>query len=119
MRLVALGPVLPVGDGYSPAATAHMRCHAHALVQDLHGRHRRADLHDLLHQVVGHAVEVSVEGYVIVDVHPRSCPFADLESLTGQWLQRRFVEGFENTRAAAISLAEGPVVEPVEEFADA
>src|ERR1017187_5368595 len=101
MRLVALGPVLTVGDGFSPATTAHMRCHAHALVQDLYCRRRRADLHDLLHQVVRHAVEVPVEGYVIVDVHPRPCPFGDLESLLGQRLQRRFVEGFEDTRAAA------------------
>src|ERR1017187_6067111 len=113
MRLVALGPVLTVGDGYPPAAAAHMRCHAHALVRSLYGRRRRADLHDLLHQVVRHAVEVPVEGYVIVDVHARTCPFADLESLTGQWLQRRFVERFEDTRATAIPLAEGPVVEPV------
>ena len=113
MRLVALGPVLMVGDGFSPATTAHMRCHAHALVQDLDGRHRRADLHNLLHQVVRHAVEVPVEGYVIVDVHARTCPFADLESLSRQWLQRRFVERFEDTRATAIPLAEGPVVEPV------
>jgi hypothetical protein len=34
-------------------------------------------------------------------------------------LQRRFVESFEDTRSTAIPLAEGPVVEPVEEFADA
>ena len=31
----------------------------------------------------------------------------------GQWLQRRFVEGLENTRATAVPLAEGPVLEPV------
>jgi hypothetical protein len=34
-------------------------------------------------------------------------------------LLRRFIEGFEDTRANAIPFAERPVVEPVEEFADA
>src|SRR5674476_1199189 len=95
-----------------------MRCHAPAVMQDLYRRRRRADLHDFPHQVVGHAVEVPVEGHVVVDVHPRPLPFADLESLGGQRLQRWFVEGFEDTHAAAVPLAEGPVVDPVEEFAD-
>ena len=35
MCLVALWAVLTVGDGFSTAAAAHMRCHAHTLVQDL------------------------------------------------------------------------------------
>ena len=115
---MALGPVLLVGNGLFPTATAHMRCHSPAFVQDLYRDRRRTDLHGFLHQVVGHAVEVPVEGHVVVDVHPCLRPFADLESLWGHRLQRRLVEGFEDTGAAAVPLAEGPVVDPMEQFAD-
>src|ERR1035438_8088912 len=69
----------------------------------------------------GHRAQIDIpEGpaYVVVDVHPCLRPFADLESLRGQRLQRRFVEGFKDTGTAAVPLAEGPVVDPVEEFAD-
>jgi hypothetical protein len=37
-----------------------MRGHALALVQNLHRRRRRADLHHCMHQVVRHAVVVGV-----------------------------------------------------------
>src|ERR1017187_3863422 len=81
VSLMALGPMFMVRNDLFPATTAHMRCHAHAVMQDLYRRRRRADLHGFLHQVVGHAVKVSVERHVVVDVHARPRPFAALESI--------------------------------------
>src|ERR1035441_3789595 len=75
--------MLMIRNDLFPAAVAHMRCHPHTVMQDLHRRRRRADLHGFLHQVVGHAVKVPVERHVIVDFPARPRPFADLESIWG------------------------------------
>jgi hypothetical protein len=68
-----------------------------------------------MHEVVGNAVRVGIEGNVIVDIGPRARPLAHVEAFAGQRFQSRLVERFEDTRPAAIPLAEGPVIEPVEQ----
>src|ERR1041385_6185544 len=64
-------------------ARPQVRSHALTLVEDLDGRWRRAYFHQLLHQVVRHAVVVRVEGDVIVDVDSGTRPIAQVETLGG------------------------------------
>src|SRR5579863_9446471 len=109
MRAVALGAMLLVGDGLSTAAAAQVGRHARAFVQDLDHGGRGADLYQLVHQVVGHAVEVRVEGNVVVDVDTSARPLAQVERLGGQGLQGGPVDGFPYTCPSAVPFAEGPV----------
>jgi hypothetical protein len=60
-----------------------------------HGGRSRADFHDLLHQRVGHAVEASVEGDVLVDVRRGTGPLAQIEVFCGQGRQSRPVQNVE------------------------
>ena len=106
MRAVTLGAMLVVGDGLPASAAAQVRSHARAFVQDLDRGGRRANLHQLVHQVVGHAVEVGIEGHVIVDVDAGARPFAQIERFGGQWLQRGFVDGFPHAGPSAVLLGE-------------
>src|ERR1043166_3476456 len=71
-----------------------------------------------MHQVVGNAVQVVIEGHVIVDIDPRPRPLAHVEAFAGQRSESRLVERFEDARAAAVTLAKGPVVEPVEKLSN-
>lgn len=71
MSLVTLGSVLVIGDRFPPAAAAHVGSDAHSFVENLHRCGRRANLYRFMHQVVGHAVQIRVEGHVIIDIHFR------------------------------------------------
>ena len=71
-----------------------------------------------MHQVVGDAIEVGIEGHVVVDVDAGAGPLAQIERLQRQRFQGRFVDRFEHGRPASIALAEGPVVQLGEQLAD-
>src|SRR6266496_2257999 len=92
MSLMTLGTVLVLGDGVTSPATAQVRSDPVALVKDLHRGWGGADFHDLLHQSVGHAVEVLVESDVVVDVDRGPRPLAHVEALGGQGRQSRFFQ---------------------------
>jgi len=92
MRLMALGTVLVDADDLPASATARVRSHAAASMEDLDRGRRRADFDHLLHQRVGHAVEVAIEGHVVVDVDRCTRPLAHVETLRRQGLKRRFVQ---------------------------
>ncbi len=118
MRLVGSWAVLGNGDGVPMTARTQVGSHALAFVEDLDGGGRRADFHQLLHQVVGHAVEVRVEGDVVVDVDPGAGPLAQIERLGRQRIQSGFVESRELRRPRAFALAERPLVDAVAQLAD-
>src|SRR5205085_4849857 len=82
-----------------------------ALMKDLDGGRGRANLHQIMHKVVRHAVEVGIESHVIVDVDAGARPLAQIERFHRQRLQYRFIESFEYTRAASLPLAEWPVIQ--------
>ena len=63
--------------------------------EDLHGGRSKTDFHDLLRQRVGHAVETSVEGDVLVDVRRGTGPLAQIEVFCGQGRQNRLVQNVE------------------------
>jgi hypothetical protein len=65
MRAMTFGTMLLNGDVLATPAAAQMRCHASTFVQDFDRGWRRADLDQLVHQVVGHAIEVGIEAYVV------------------------------------------------------
>src|SRR4051812_3444798 len=79
-----LGAVLVVGNGASVSTAAEMRRYTRAFVQDFYRGGRGANLHQLVHQVVRHAVKVRVESHVIVDVDAGTRPLAQIEWLNGQ-----------------------------------
>ncbi len=118
MRLMTLGSVLGMGDGLSPSATAQVRGHALALVQNLHGGGRGPHFHGLLGERVGDRVEVAVEGDVVVDVDLGVRPLAQVETLGRQRPQSRAVQALKQAGARALAFAEGPLVEFGEQFAD-
>ncbi len=61
MRTMTPGAMLVIGDGLPASAAAQVRSDARAFVQDLYRGGRGTDLDQLMHQVVGHAVEVRIE----------------------------------------------------------
>jgi len=60
------------------AADTQMSSNALTFIEDLDGRSCRAHLHQLLHQVVRHAVIVGVERDVVIDVHAGAGPLAEI-----------------------------------------
>jgi pimeloyl-ACP methyl ester carboxylesterase len=74
-----------------------------ALVKDLDGRRCRSQFHAFLHQRVGHAVEVGVEGDVIVDVHSSVELLVHVERLGGQRSQGRAFNRGEHTGDPSLS----------------
>jgi len=84
MRTMTLGAVLVVRDGQSASAIAQVRCNARTFVQNLNGGGCGTNLYQLMHQVVGHAVEVGIEGHVVVDVDAGARPLAQIEGLSRQ-----------------------------------
>jgi len=64
MGTMTLGSMLILGEGLSASTAAQVGRHACAFVQNLDRGGRGANLHQLVHQVVGHAVEIGIEGCV-------------------------------------------------------
>ena len=98
MGAMALGTMLLVGDRLPASAAAQVRSDARAFVQDLYRGRCRADLDQLMHQIVGHAVEVGIERDVVVDIDARPRPLAQIERFHRQRLQGRFVYRFPKAR---------------------
>ena len=83
MRLMALRTMLVMADALVAFARAQMRSHAFAAMKDLNSGGRGADLHRFAGQRVRHAVPVTVEGHVIIDVHARLRPLAQVVTVAG------------------------------------
>src|SRR5208283_2852317 len=90
MCLVTLRPVFSLREHLFSSMTTDVRGYPLSLVKDLDSGWCRSNFHAFLHQRVGHAVEVSVEGDVIVDVDSRIGPLAHDPSrfLNGRWFSR-------------------------------
>src|SRR2546423_11321763 len=84
MRLVTLRPVFSLREHLFSSMTTDVRGYPLSLVKDLDGRRCRSNFHAFLHQRVGHAVEVGVEGDVVVDVDSGVGPLAHVERLGGE-----------------------------------
>src|SRR5258707_14030819 len=97
MRLVAFRSVLFLGAHLTSSTTAEMRSHTLSLVKNLYGGRCRSHFHQLLGQRIGHAVEVAVEGDVVVDVHAGAGPLAHVEPFGRQRAQCAAFEQSEYT----------------------
>ena len=79
MRLVGPWAVFGNGDGVSMATCTQVRSHALTLIEDLDGRRCRAHFHEVVHQVVRHAVVVRIKSDVVIDVDSGAGPLAEIE----------------------------------------
>ena len=68
MNAMTFGSMLFLGDNLPAPTAAHMGCDTRAFMQDLYRSGREPNLDRFLHQVVGNAVQVRIEGHMIVDV---------------------------------------------------
>src|SRR5271169_150194 len=84
MCLVTLRPMFSLRERLLSSMTADVRGYPLSLVKDLDGGRCRSNFHAFLHQRVGHAVKVGVEGDVVVDVDSCVGPLAHVERLSGQ-----------------------------------
>ncbi len=85
MCLVTLRPVLCLREHLFSSITTDVRGYALALVKDLDGSWCRSNFHSFLHQGVGHAVEVGVEGDVVVGGAPARLPLDSAWPSLGRW----------------------------------
>src|SRR6202162_2783015 len=97
MRLMAFRPMLFLGEHLTSSPTAEMRSHTLSPVKDLYGGRCGSHFHQLLDQRVGHAVEVAIEGDVVIDVHAGAGPLAHVEPFGRQRAQRTSFEANEYT----------------------
>src|SRR5580700_1861980 len=118
MRLVTLRSVFSLREHLFSSRTTDVRGYPLSLVKDLDGRWCRSNFHAFLHQRVGHAVKVGVEGDVVVDVDSRVGPLAHVKRLGGQRSQSVAFDGCEHTGARSLALFERSLVQPLKQFAN-
>src|SRR5436853_6109263 len=112
MRLVTLRPVFSLREHLFSSMTTDVRGYPLSLVKDLGGRRSRSNIHAFLHQRVGHAVEVGVEGDVVVDVDSGVGPLAHVERLGGQRSPSVAFDRGEHTGTRSFALPEWSMVRP-------
>src|ERR1700675_2227201 len=118
MCLVALRPVFSLREHLFSSMTTDVRGYPLSLVKDLDGGRCRSNFHAFLHQRVGHAVEVGVEGDVVVDVDAGVGPLAHVERLGGARSPNGAFDRSEHTGTRSFALPEWSLVQPLEQFAN-
>jgi hypothetical protein len=78
-------------------------------MKDLDRLWRGADFHQLLYQSIGHAVEVTVEGHMVVDVDGGTRPLAHVETLGRQRRQSWLLESVKQTQTVSPPRASSPI----------
>src|SRR5207253_11086889 len=111
MCLMTLRPVFSLREHLFSSMTTDVRGYPLSLVKDLDGGRCRSNFHAFLHQRVGHAVEVGVEGDVVVDVDSGVGPLAHVERLGGQRTQRLEFDTRAHTRTRCLELPESAMVD--------
>ena len=109
-----------LGDGgvaVRPSLPA-MQADALALVEDLDGVRRDADLHPLAQQTLGHGVEVLLDFDVVVDADARDVPLSVFVGCVRQSAKRRLVEPLEQLAPALADVPHDPAVEVLEQLGD-
>jgi hypothetical protein len=118
MCLMALGPMLFLREHLLPSAATNVRSDALSLVEDLYRGRCRSNFHEFVNHVVGDAVEVRVEGDVVIDIHPCAGPMTHIEAFGRQWAQSAFLDRSEPAGTRAFSLAERSMVQTLQQFSD-
>src|SRR5207244_11801378 len=117
MRLVALRSAFSLREHLFSSRTTDVRGYPQSLVKDLDGGRCRSNFHAFLHQRVGHAVEIGVEGDVVVDVDSGVGPLAHVERLGRQRSQSSAFNRSEHTGTPSFALPDWSLVQPLEQFA--
>ena len=102
----------------APLGVSRVRGHAASLEEDLHRVHRVPEFHRLFDQLIGHAVVVTRQLDMVIDVDPGLLPFGVLVGRLRQGPEGGAVEVLKEASAAAFELLEGPLVERGELFGD-
>src|SRR5580698_9445608 len=118
MCLVTLRPVFSLREHLFSSLTTDVRSYPPPLVKDLDGRRCCSNFHAFLHQRVGYAVEVGLEGDVVIDVNSRVGPLAHVEGLGRQRSQSVAFDRGELTGARSFALPERSLVQPLKQFAN-
>src|SRR5947208_5246549 len=118
MCLMTLRPVFSLREHLFSSMTTDVRGYPLSLVKDLDGGRCRSNFHAFLHQRVGHAVEVGVEGDVVVDVDSGVGPLAHVERFGGQLLQSAAFDSCEHTGTRSLALPERSLIQPLQQLAD-
>src|SRR5207253_11357713 len=118
MRLVTLRPVFSLREHLLSSMPPDVRGYPLSLVKDLDSGWCRSNFYRFLHQRVRHAVEVGVEGDVVVDVDSGVGPLAHVERLGGQRSQSVAFDRSEHTGTRHFALPEWSLVQPHEQFAN-
>ena len=113
-----LRPMFPCRTETTRDRRAQMTGHTLAMMEDFHRGCRGADLHFTLRQLIGNAVPMAVKLDVVVDVDAGGLPLTVAVTLAGQRLQRGPVQHVEQRLARTFLLAEGPRIEPGQQFTD-
>src|SRR2546425_11427396 len=106
MRLVTLRPVFSLREHLFSSMPPDVRGYPLSLVKDLDSGWCRSNFYRFLHQRVRHAVEVGVEGDVVVNVDSGVGPLAHVERLGGQRAQSVGFNRSEHTRTGSLTLSE-------------
>src|ERR1700730_5251989 len=118
MRLMALGPMFFLREYLLSSAATNVRSDALSLVEDLYRDRRRSNFHHFVNQVVRDAVEVRVEGDVVIDIHPCVGPMTHVEAFGREWAQSAFLYRSEPAGARSLLLSERSFVQTLEQFTD-
>lgn len=116
--LVCLGPVAGLGRVATLLVPERVGGDASAAVQDLDRGGRDAGVDLLTREGVGHAVVVSVDVDVVVDVDAGFPPAPKLVALRRQRQESGPLQRLEQRAPVALELLEGAVVERVQQPAD-
>src|SRR5258706_3266478 len=114
MCLVALRSVFSLREHLFSSMTTNVRGYPQSLVKDLDGGRCRSNFHAFLHQRVGHAVEIGVEGDVVVDVDSGVGPLAHVERLGKQRSPNGAFNPCEYTCTRCFSLPGWALGQPLE-----
>src|SRR5882757_9511501 len=115
---MTLRPVLFLGEHLTSSTSAEMRSHTLSPVKNLYGGRCGSHFHQLLDQRIGHAVEVAVEGEVVIDVHAGAGPLAHVEPFGRQRAQRTSFQGCKHTGTRSFALPERSLVQALEQLPD-
>ena len=85
--------------------------HAVAVVEDLHRGGREAHLHLLSDEAVRNAVEVVLDGDVVVDADSGLAPLGVLVARAGKRLQSGPLHALEQRATSSLELLEGAIVQ--------
>lgn len=111
MGAMRLGHVFGQGGMGSAPIAAGMTSHPAATGEDFHGGGGNAGLHLLPHQGMGHAVVMTVDFNVIIDVDAAALEVGDLVRQRRQGLEGGPVQRFEPGLTVALKFLEGALVQ--------